>query len=110
MTRHPSQFPDGDSSDKILNSLDFFEIAGGPVHQVFLLALMLIELDPKSMISSKAFPGSDQPSNEISDSSYSSDSGGGRGCRLISSQPSANQHIQRKKLCSQMLLAIHRAK
>ena len=58
----------------------------------------------------EAFPGSDHPSNEISDSSYSSDLGGGRGYNPFSVKPSANTRIRRKKLLLQLLLVIHRAK
>ena len=78
--------------------------------------LFVKELDPNIMIGHKkkilaeAFFGHDQPSNEKTGSSYSSDLGWGRGCGLNSGQPSANQQIQRKKTFLQMLLVIHRAK
>ena len=41
VTRHPSQLPDGDSGDKILNSLDFLWNWRWPCSSVFLMALML---------------------------------------------------------------------
>ena len=72
--------------------------------------LFVKDLDPNSMIGHKNFFRHDQPSNEKSGSSYSSDLGWGRGCGLISGQPSANQQIQRKKTLLQMLLVIHRDK
>ena len=58
----------------------------------------------------EAFPGSDHPSNEISDSSYSSDLGGGRGYNPFSVKPSANRRIRGKKLLLQLLLVILRSK
>ena len=60
MTRHLSQCIDGDSGDKILDSLFFFKLQVALINSVFaslnvatnyIYCLIVIELDPKSMIS-----------------------------------------------------------
>ena len=125
VARHPSQLTDGDSGDEILDSLNFLWNCRWLCSSVFLQALMVQimrfvvylwrNLTPKAwsvinIFFAEAFFGLDLPSNEISDSSYSSDFGGGKGCRLISGQPSFNQHEQRKKTFLQKLSIIHRSK